>query len=118
MTTLGTLSAAQTKLNQLARKYPGEFADDTVCVQVDRAVARLEGQGRACRDDSCDGNHCPICGGHKIDFFAPGVCSTCDVELRCSWEARQPPRPAPIPQRKTWWENRPELGTGGVFATT
>jgi hypothetical protein len=32
-----------------------------------------------CWDTSCDGNHCPVCGGHKMDFYAPGPCSMCDL---------------------------------------
>ena len=32
---------------------------------------------RPCRDDSCDANHCPKCGGHKLEWYARGLCSTC-----------------------------------------
>lgn len=30
-----------------------------------------------CKDDSCDGAHCPQCGGHKLDFYVPGLCQSC-----------------------------------------
>src|SRR5262245_28936098 len=30
-----------------------------------------------CPDDSCDANHCPNCGGHKLDWYATGLCSSC-----------------------------------------
>jgi hypothetical protein len=31
----------------------------------------------ACKDDSCDACHCPRCGGHKVDWYAVGLCSEC-----------------------------------------
>jgi len=33
-----------------------------------------------CKDDSCDANHCPACGGHKIGWYTTGLCSRCQME--------------------------------------
>jgi hypothetical protein len=33
-----------------------------------------------CQDDSCDANHCPRCGCHKLDWYATGLCSRCQEE--------------------------------------
>ena len=31
-----------------------------------------------CLDDSCDGSHCKVCGGHFVDFYGGhGVCDFC-----------------------------------------
>ena len=32
-----------------------------------------------CKDDSCDAKHCPCCGGHKVDWYAPGLCDECQL---------------------------------------
>jgi len=35
---------------------------------------------RICLDDSCEGNHCIVCGGHMVDFYGngdPRECSDC-----------------------------------------
>lgn len=34
-------------------------------------------RSRVCQVDDCDGAHCPCCGGHKVDFYAPGHCDLC-----------------------------------------
>ena len=39
-----------------------------------------------CNDDSCDAAHCPSCGGHKMDWYAPGLCSKCELENDLEWE--------------------------------
>ena len=37
------------------------------------------GSVNACVDDSCDGAHCNVCGGHFLDFYnGQGTCSSCD----------------------------------------
>lgn len=33
-----------------------------------------------CKDDSCDAIHCPQCGGHKLGWYEPGLCSQCEAE--------------------------------------
>jgi hypothetical protein len=33
-----------------------------------------------CQDDSCDAKHCPMCGGHKLDWYAEGICSECELK--------------------------------------
>lgn len=33
-----------------------------------------------CLDDSCDGSHCKVCGGHFMDFYGGnGTCSSCET---------------------------------------
>lgn len=37
---------------------------------------------RRCQDDSCDGAHCRVCGGHFLDFYHGGpVCTFCQLDL-------------------------------------
>lgn len=45
-------------------------ADSRPTISADRTKSR-------CKDDSCDANHCPKCGGHKIGWYTPGLCSVC-----------------------------------------
>lgn len=37
------------------------------------------GEFNTCLDDSCDGSHCVICGGHFVDFYQTHTlaCDTC-----------------------------------------
>ena len=47
---------------------------------------------KPCLDDSCDGSHCTICGGHFIDFYqtARTTCTTCaDLEPDQQLEMRR-----------------------------
>jgi len=40
-------------------------------------VKRDEPRKTKCMDDSCDADHCPKCGGHKLGWHEPGLCQTC-----------------------------------------
>ena len=34
--------------------------------------------GCTCIDDTCDGNHCTVCGGHMVDFYGNGQSRECE----------------------------------------
>lgn len=41
-----------------------------------QTMNRLQSMSQ-CKDDSCDGVHCPGCGGHKVGWYDTGYCSEC-----------------------------------------
>lgn len=49
-----------------------------------------------CQDDSCDASHCPVCGGHKLDWYALGVCSQCTEAIESANQRAEANRETPI----------------------
>lgn len=58
---------------------------------------------KPCLDDSCDGSHCSVCGGHFVDFHNHNltICDQCDqlspeeqeakrAEIKALWEQHYP----------------------------
>ena len=43
----------------------------------------------ACKDDSRDANHCPGCGGHKMDWYVTGPCTDCEAVLDENFRRRK-----------------------------
>ena len=41
------------------------------------SMAKHKAKRKPCMDDSCDADHCPRCGGHKVGWNEPGLCQSC-----------------------------------------